>query len=170
MCFVTYLAPYLALYFARCLARCLARCPARCFTPDLATCREFACDIIMKTKTKYCLYNTRDFEGRSEFGKWNCCMDKMLVVLRHAPWSRDRGGLGWKHFVILYKRGAWWNRFSWAKPNWSKAQGGTDEMIQEILMQLYQFARLELGIAKLKGCVEKGCRKEGLNLKCWHEH
>ena len=41
-------------------------------------------------------------------------MDTMLVVLRHALWSRYRGGLGWKHLVIPCRRGAWWNRFSWA--------------------------------------------------------
>jgi len=36
-------------------------------------------------------------------------------------------------------------------------------LIQEPLMQLYQFEKPELEIAKLKGCVHEGCGKEGLN-------
>jgi len=42
-------------------------------------------------------------------------MDMMLAVLRHALWSRDKGGFGWKPFVMFYKGGAWWNRFPWAR-------------------------------------------------------
>jgi len=42
-------------------------------------------------------------------------MDTIPVALRHVSWSRDRGGLGRRYFVIRDKGGAWWNRFYWAK-------------------------------------------------------
>jgi len=94
-------------------------------------------------------------------------MDTMLVVLRHALWSRDKGGLGWKHFVILYKGGAWWNRFPWARQI-KENKCGRDyavvrDLTQEIMMTQAQYcmkARFELVVVKpgtvvLKAVVEK---------------
>jgi len=47
-------------------------------------------------------------------------MDTIPVVLRHASWSRDGGGLGWRYFIIRDKGGVWWNRFPWTKQIKSK--------------------------------------------------
>jgi len=47
-------------------------------------------------------------------------MDMIPVVLRHAWWSRDPGGLGWRYLVIQNRGGARWNRFPWAESNIAK--------------------------------------------------
>jgi len=62
-------------------------------------------EVIVKQTEKLRLYKPRKFRRISEFGKWTCRMDKMLVVLRHALELRWKRGLGWKHFVIPCKGG-----------------------------------------------------------------
>jgi len=58
-----------------------------------------------------------------------CCMDTTSVVLIYAPWSRDRRGVGWRCFVIRDRGGAWWNRFPWAKLNYSTECCYIDEIL-----------------------------------------
>ena len=41
-------------------------------------------------------------------------MDVMFVILEHTLALRQKGGSGWKHFIIRNRRGVWWNKFSWA--------------------------------------------------------
>jgi len=69
-------------------------------------------------------------------------MDTMSVVVRHACWSRDTGGLGWRHFIIRDRGGAWWNRFPWAQLNHNKRISVLTKfyieivLIQEAIMKL----------------------------------
>jgi len=92
-----------------------------------------------------------------------CRMDTTSVVLRHAAWSRDRGGLGWRCFVIPSKGGAWWNRFPWAKSKLKRKRDDCPD--SENARAIVPVGEVWTQIEKLKGCVATDWR-EGLNLRC----
>jgi len=102
-------------------------------------------------------------------------MDTMPVVLRHASWSRDRGGLGWRYFVVHDKGGAWWNRFPWAKQKLKQVccrinasicrdcpDSGNNTEVAPGSAVMFE-GKAELEIAKTNSCVRDSCDKKGLN-------
>ena len=75
-----------------------------------------------KTTTNGSLYNMkclpkqiRRFRTTNLLCRCDACTEACPLI---AWW----GGLGWKHFIIQDRRGAWWNKFSWArKQNFKQA-------------------------------------------------
>jgi len=111
----------------------------KAFLPRKLSCREnsvvyailFACQWRILARL---LYKPMKLEEEADWKLRACCMDKIPVVLRHASWSRDGRGLGWRYFVIRDKGGAWWNRFPWAKQIKAKRVVATMQLCETIVM------------------------------------